>query len=68
MVHACIDIYRTLDASSALLANGVERLHMAAILLQAARSPITCVVVVYVLLDNHNLLKFHPIFKRFGLL
>ena len=43
-----IDIYRTLDASSALLANGVERPHMAAILLQAARSPITCVVVVHV--------------------
>ncbi|KAK0151737.1 hypothetical protein N1851_006964 [Merluccius polli] len=34
-----IDIYTTLDASSALLANGVERPHMAAILLQAARSP-----------------------------
>ncbi|KAK0145386.1 40S ribosomal protein S27 [Merluccius polli] len=32
------DIYRTLDASSALLANGVERPHMAAILLQAARN------------------------------
>ena len=62
-VVSTIDIYRTLDASSALLANGVERPHMAAILPQA-----TCVVVVHVLLDNHNLLKFHPIFKRFALL
>ena len=72
LIETCahIDIYRTLDDSSALPTNGVERPHMAAILLQGSLASHNMCWQWYILymvtITFHN--QFHLVFKRFGLL